>query len=308
MCASCGKDLTVATAQGTSKLSSVAIIHSQPRLTVTMKEAQRVDKETAGNLPYSIFQLRTLILIVYLIDRLLKQKKLSLVLDLDHTLIHAATETHFQQFAVIHKIDPKSEQLHQFSLPGSSVNYFVKLRYPRSHYFPSAIPSMQHSLTLTRPHLQEFLEVVSSLFELHMYTFGTRMYALKVAQIIDPGNRIFKERILSRDDCGGLLLLSPSLSSTTTFTPLAAQHTSPLLSSSHHFPLLTATITDIDHKTLKRIFPCDDSMVVIVDDREDVWKKSKNLVRIEPCMHSIAYQLVYLLTKLQISILLDSLK
>lgn len=204
MCASCGKDLTVSLAQGSSKLSDVAIIHSQPRLTVTMQEAQRVDKETAG--------------------RLLKQKQLSLVLDLDHTLIHAATETHFHQFALQNCIDPKAEQLHQFFLPGSSVNYFVKLR----------------------PHLKSFLEEVSRMFELHMYTFGTRMYALKVAQIIDPGHKIFKERILSRDDCG-----------------------------------------DIDYKTLKRIFPCDDSMVVIVDDREDVWKKSKNLVRIEPFLYFV---------------------
>jgi RNA polymerase II subunit A-like phosphatase len=204
MCASCGKDLTVATAQGTSKLSSVAIIHGQPRLTITMEEAQRVDKDTA--------------------ERLLKQKKLSLVLDLDHTLIHAATEIHFQQFAQMHKIDAKGEQIHQFLLPGSSMNYFVKLR----------------------PHLHEFLEVVSKLFELHMYTFGTRMYALKVAQIIDPKNTIFKERILSRDECG-----------------------------------------DMNHKTLKKIFPCDDSMAVIVDDREDVWKMSKNLVRIEPFLYFI---------------------
>jgi hypothetical protein len=64
-----------------------------------------------------------------LLERLLQQRKLSLVLDLDHTLIHAATETHFQQFAGVHKIDPKAEHLLQFLLPGSAVNYFVKLRY-----------------------------------------------------------------------------------------------------------------------------------------------------------------------------------
>lgn len=61
-------------------------------------------------------------------ERLLKQRKLSLVLDLDHTLIHAATETHFQQFAHMHKIDAKGENIHQFLLPGSAMNYFVKMR------------------------------------------------------------------------------------------------------------------------------------------------------------------------------------
>lgn len=49
MCASCGKDLTAATPQGPSKHSSISIVPGQPRLTITPKEAQRVDKETAGN-------------------------------------------------------------------------------------------------------------------------------------------------------------------------------------------------------------------------------------------------------------------
>jgi len=77
-----------------------------------------------------------------------------------------------------------------------------------------------------------------------MYTFGTRSYATKIAQIIDPTQKIFKERILSRNECD---------------------------------------ITD--GKTLKRIFPCDDSMVVIVDDREDVWSFSPNLIKIDPFIY-----------------------
>lgn len=50
---------------------------------------------------------------------------------------------------------------------------------------------------------------------------GTRQYATKIAEIIDPENVLFKEdRILSRDDAG-----------------------------------------DMNLKNLQRIFPCDDSMV-----------------------------------------------
>lgn len=37
-----------------------------------------------------------------------------------------------------------------------------------------------------------------------MYTFGTRAYAHKVAQIIDPHDKMFKGRILARDDGGEL--------------------------------------------------------------------------------------------------------
>lgn len=59
----------------------------------------------------------------------MRQHKLSLVLDLDHTLIHAATEAHFHQFANFHRINAKAEELHEFALPGSAMKYYVKLRY-----------------------------------------------------------------------------------------------------------------------------------------------------------------------------------
>ena len=36
-------------------------------------------------------------------------------------------------------------------------------------------------------------------------------------------------------------------------------------------------------KSLSRLFPVDTSMVVIIDDRADVWKWSPNLVKVQPC-------------------------
>jgi TFIIF-interacting CTD phosphatase-like protein len=47
---------------------------------------------------------------------------------------------------------------------------------------------------------------------------------------------------------------------------------------------------DPNVKNLRQLFPADDSMVVIVDDREDVWMQpngqiQQNLLRIQPCMH-----------------------
>ena len=36
-------------------------------------------------------------------------------------------------------------------------------------------------------------------------------------------------------------------------------------------------------KSLKRLFPMDTSMVVIIDDRADVWRWSPNLVKVHPC-------------------------
>lgn len=36
-------------------------------------------------------------------------------------------------------------------------------------------------------------------------------------------------------------------------------------------------------KSLERLFPVDQSMVVIIDDRSDVWGWSPNLVKVIPC-------------------------
>lgn len=53
-----------------------------------------------------------------------------------------------------------------------------------------------------RPGLAEFLKQVEEMYELHIYTMGTRGYAEAVAKEIDPTGSLFKERILSRDESG----------------------------------------------------------------------------------------------------------
>jgi FCP1-like phosphatase family protein len=39
----------------------------------------------------------------------------------------------------------------------------------------------------------------------------------------------------------------------------------------------------LTQKSLQRLFPCDTSMVVIIDDRADVWEWSPNLIKVVPC-------------------------
>ena len=92
-----------------------------------------------------------------------------------------------------------------------------------------------------RPGLKDFLDKVSQIFELHIYTMGTRAYAQNIAKIVDPDRRIFGDRILSRDESGSLTV-----------------------------------------KNLQRLFPVDTKMVVIIDDRGDVWHWSDNLVKVTP--------------------------
>lgn len=161
-------------------------------LTVSRSEAERLEVENA--------------------KRLLDQKKLSLILDLDQTIVHASCDQRISQW--------QNSDIRQFNLPRSPLVYYIKLR----------------------PGLVEFLKEIEELYELHIYTMGTKDYAKAVAKEIDPEGCLFKERILSRDESGCLT-----------------------------------------QKKLQRIFPCDTSMVVVLDDRSDVWSYSPNLVRIKPC-------------------------
>lgn len=158
--------------------------------------------------------------------RLLASRKLSLVVDLDQTIIHAAVDPTIAEWQK-DKDNPNYEavkDVRAFQLiddgPGMrGCWYYIKLR----------------------PGLEEFLEVISQFYELHIYTMGTRQYAEQIATIVDPDRKYFADRILSRDESGSMT-----------------------------------------NKNLERLFPIDTKMVVIIDDRGDVWKWNANLVRVIP--------------------------
>ncbi|XP_044149297.1 RNA polymerase II subunit A C-terminal domain phosphatase isoform X1 [Bufo gargarizans] len=143
--------------------------------------------------------------------RLHRNKKLVLMVDLDQTLIHT-TEQHFQHMS----------------------------RKGIFHFQLGRGEPMLH--TRLRPHCKEFLEKIAKLFELHVFTFGSRLYAHTIAGFLDPEKKLFSHRILSRDEC-----------------------------------------IDPFSKTgnLRNLFPCGDSMVCIIDDREDVWKFAPNLITVK---------------------------
>ncbi|XP_073187910.1 RNA polymerase II subunit A C-terminal domain phosphatase isoform X1 [Lepidochelys kempii] len=133
------------------------------------------------------------------------------MVDLDQTLIHT-TEQHCQQMS--------NKGIFHFQLGRGE---------PMLH-------------TRLRPHCKEFLEKIAKLYELHVFTFGSRLYAHTIAGFLDPEKKLFSHRILSRDEC-----------------------------------------IDPFSKTgnLRNLFPCGDSMVCIIDDREDVWKFAPNLITVK---------------------------
>ncbi|XP_033626531.1 RNA polymerase II subunit A C-terminal domain phosphatase-like [Asterias rubens] len=146
--------------------------------------------------------------------RLLKSRKLVLVVDLDQTIIHTTMDN----------IAPDLPGVCHFQLWGSGA------RHPWYH-------------TKMRPGYKAFLQKASSLYELHIFTMGARLYAHTIAAYLDPEKKYFSHRILSRDEC---------------FDPNSK----------------TAN--------LRSIFPCGDNMVVIIDDREDVWNYAPNLIMVPP--------------------------
>ncbi|PYH92756.1 hypothetical protein BO71DRAFT_17725 [Aspergillus ellipticus CBS 707.79] len=209
LCAECGKDMTESsynTEETDVTRAPITMAHDNTTLTVSKREAARVEEDAKR--------------------RLLSNRKLSLVVDLDQTIIHATVDPTVGEW-MQDKENPNYQALSDvraFQLvddgPGMrGCWYYVKLR----------------------PGLESFLENVSEMFELHIYTMGTRAYAQHIASIIDPDRKLFGDRILSRDESGSL----------------------------------TA-------KNLTRLFPVDTKMVVIIDDRGDVWRWCTNLIKVSP--------------------------
>uniref|UniRef100_G3TL65 RNA polymerase II subunit A C-terminal domain phosphatase n=1 Tax=Loxodonta africana TaxID=9785 RepID=G3TL65_LOXAF len=197
LCAECGQDLTqLQSKNGRQRAplstATVSMVHSVPELMVSSEQAEQLGREDQ--------------------QRLHRNRKLVLMVDLDQTLIHT-TEQHCQQMS--------NKGIFHFQLGRGE---------PMLH-------------TRLRPHCKEFLEKVAKLYELHVFTFGSRLYAHTIAEgFLDPEKKLFSHRILSRDEC-----------------------------------------IDPFSKTgnLRNLFPCGDSMVCIIDDREDVWKFAPNLITVK---------------------------
>lgn len=197
LCAECGADLRVERSGKDGKTAgvsqaSVPMVHSVPELKVCPELAEKIGKEDE--------------------QRLLKDRKLALLVDLDQTIVHTTNDN----------IPPNLKDVHHFQLYG-----------PNSPWYHTRL----------RPNTRHFLSEMSRLYELHICSFGARIYAHTIASLLDKDGILFSHRILSRDEC---------------FDPASK----------------TAN--------LKALFPCGDDLVCIIDDREDVWQGCGNLVQVKP--------------------------
>ncbi|CAN8301462.1 unnamed protein product [Cochlearia groenlandica] len=109
-----------------------------------------------------------------------RQRKLCLVLDLDHTLLNTT---------VLKDLKPEEEYLksHTHSLQDVSGGNLFMLEF-------------MHMMTKLRPFVHSFLKEASEMFVMYIYTMGDRQYARQMAKLLDPKGEYFGDRIISRDD------------------------------------------------------------------------------------------------------------
>ncbi|CAN3362544.1 RNA polymerase II subunit A C-terminal domain phosphatase [Diutina catenulata] len=218
LCALCGQSVDNKDYSGYdySERANIAMSHDNTGLKISRDEAERI--EQSAN------------------DRLVQEKKLILVVDLDQTVIHATVDPTVGEW----QSDPSNpnypaiKDVQKFCLAEEPV-------MPPGWTGPKMAPTKCWYYVKVRPGLQQFLQSVNTKYEMHIYTMATRNYALAIAKIIDPDGKYFGDRILSRDESGSLT-----------------------------------------HKNLKRLFPVNQSMVVIIDDRGDVWQWEANLIKVVP--------------------------
>ncbi|KAM7196251.1 carboxy-terminal domain phosphatase [Naviculisporaceae sp. PSN 640] len=211
LCARCGKDMTEVNWAADTRdadRAPISMVHDQTSLTVSKTQAVRTEET--------------------LQRRLLQSRKLSLVVDLDQTIIHAC-------------IDPT---VGEWQRDPTNPNYeSVKdVKTFQLEDGPRGLARGCWYYIKMRPGLEAFLQKISTMYELHVYTMGTRAYAQNVARIVDPNRKLFGNRVISRDENGNMYA-----------------------------------------KSLQRLFPVSTDMVLIIDDRADVWPNNRpNLIKVSP--------------------------
>lgn len=114
------------------------------------------------------------------LKNLLREKKLILILDLDHTLLNSTR---------LIDVTPEEEYLLRQAdqTQGDPNRCLFKLGHI-------------HMLTKLRPFVRTFLEEASIKFEMYVYTMAERSYALEVAKLLDPQRKYFDSKVISQSE------------------------------------------------------------------------------------------------------------
>lgn len=192
--------------------ANIQMTHSARGPTVSLEEAQRLERETA--------------------EHLFTSRKLSLIVDLDQTIVHATVDptvgdwiTEGEAWEARRKQDGPSvgeddvnpnwealKDVKKFHLapegmpPRTALHRGIDLQGCMYYIKPRCVDLEMMMGVMTfiafRPGLLDFLHDMSQKYDMHVYTMGTRAYAEAVCTAIDPDGTIFRDRILSRDESG----------------------------------------------------------------------------------------------------------
>ncbi len=158
-------------------------------------------------------------------SRLRQEGKLVLVLDIDHTILHATR-------------DPRALSMKPFPALWKGV-----------HEIKTSPRSASVDYIKLRPGLLRMLNKLCSTYDLLIYTHGCRSYANAVLSVIDPNGRLFKNTVC-RDD----------------------------------FKQQNIEGGRVKAKDLAHLVTCDPSMIIVIDDRSDVWVQAENALKCLPFM------------------------
>lgn len=145
---------------GTTTNDNLSLNYIHHGLEVSKTEAERLRRSTA--------------------KKALDAKKLLLVLDLDHTLLHSTrmTDVSEKETAVLHDMLQVQSADAPMLFHLGHMNMWTKLR----------------------PGIREFLEQAKEHFDLHVFTMGDKIYAAEMARLLDPSGTLFGGRVASSSD------------------------------------------------------------------------------------------------------------
>ncbi|XP_010039244.2 RNA polymerase II C-terminal domain phosphatase-like 4 [Eucalyptus grandis] len=115
-------------------------------------------------------------------------KKLHLILDLDHTLLHTVR---FSYLTPEEKKKLKAEAKRNMEGGGPAGSSDIFLDSTSEGFF----------ITKLRPFVREFLREADKMFELTVYTMGRRAYLSMKTKLLDPDGQYFGNRLIAREDC-----------------------------------------------------------------------------------------------------------
>ncbi|KNA05958.1 hypothetical protein SOVF_185530 [Spinacia oleracea] len=161
-CTKCGQETN-----GT--ISTIPFWYIYPRLNVCLKEVNRI-RDTN-------------------LQRLLSRRKLHLVVDLDHTLVHTRK---------LYKLSPEDRNFLRLRSKRYGVDYNLAGEL-------GTLFQVGDGWTKLRPFVREFLREASTMFDITIYTLGCRAYAWDMSKLLDPDGMYFDNwRVISREDCVAL--------------------------------------------------------------------------------------------------------